>query len=140
MIYELAGAKDLDAIQKLLKVCNLPFNDLDAHLNHFIVAKQDSRVVGCIGVELEGPLLRSLAVDPDYRSHGIAKELCGRLLDHAKHEGAEEIYLLTDTAAKFFDKAGFHRKKREEAPKSISSHKQFTELCPSSAVLMWKEL
>ena len=140
MNYAFADAKDLDAIVSLLNRCKLPSNDLNEHLNHFIVAKEGDRLIGCVGLEPEGPLLRSLAVDPDHRGRGVARELCARLLAHARQKGAHEIYLLTDTASKFFDTAGFQRKDRKEAPERIAKHKQFTELCPSSAVLMWKEL
>ena len=140
MNYAHADATDFDAIASLLNKCNLPSNDLDQHLNHFITAKEEDRLIGCAGLELEGPLLRSLAVDPDHRGCGIGGELCARLLAAAKLKGAREIFLLTDNAANFFETAGFQRKDREEAPERIAKHKQFTELCPSSAVLMWKEL
>ena len=140
MNYSYANAKDLNAIASLLRECNLPSNDLTEHLIHFIVAKEKDRLIGCIGLELEGPLLRSLAVDADHRGRGIARELCARLFAHARQEGAREIYLLTNTAANFFDSEGFQRKDRQEAPEVIAKHKQFTELCPSSAVLMWKPL
>jgi amino-acid N-acetyltransferase len=59
---------------------------------------------------------------------------------HAKELGAKEVFLLTDTAEKFFDKAGFQKMNRADAPARISEHKQLTQLCPSSAVLMWKQL
>jgi amino-acid N-acetyltransferase len=96
--------------------------------------------VGCIGIELEGPLLRSLAVDPESRGKGIANGLCARLLQHAERQGIQEIYLLTDSAARFFEKIGFHKVARDDAPESIRKHKQFTTLCPSSAVVMRKSL
>ena len=138
--YEFADKKDLPAIQNLLQTCHLPANDLEAHLTHFVLAKEAEQVVGCIGMELQGPLLRSLAVDPEFRNQGIAGELSERLLVHAKEMGCKEIFLLTDTAAKFFAKAGFQKIEREQAPDKIRSHKQFTDLCPSSAVVMRKEL
>lgn len=140
MIYGTATKEDLRSIVCLLETCELPSNDVDAHLHHFIVAKEADSLVGCIGREQEGPLLRSLAVDPSYRNRGVAQHLCERLLHHAKEDGAQEIFLLTTTAANFFGKIGFERKNREEAPETIRKNRQFTELCPSSAVLMWKKL
>lgn len=140
MIYGKAKNADRQSIVRLLETCELPTNDLDAHLDDFIVAKEADSVVGCIGLEKEGPLLRSLAVDPSQRNRGVAQHLCEQLLQHAKELGVQEIFLLTTTAAKFFDHIGFQRRDREEAPESIRNNRQFTELCPSSAVLMWKKL
>jgi amino-acid N-acetyltransferase len=140
VIYGTATKEDLQSIVRLLETCELPSNDVAAHLHRFIVAKETDRLVGCIGMEREGPLLRSLAVDPSHRNRGVAQHLCEQLLHHAKEQGTQEIFLLTTTAAKFFEKIGFERKDREEAPESIRRNRQFTELCPSSAVLMWKRL
>jgi amino-acid N-acetyltransferase len=140
MTYDSASKEDLQSIVRLLETCELPSNDVDAHLHHFIVAKEEDSVVGCIGMEKEGPLLRSLAVDPSHRNRGVAQHLSEQLLHHAKEHGEQEIFLLTTTAAKFFEKIGFERRDREQAPEAIRKNKQFTELCPSSAVLMWKRL
>jgi len=140
MIYKPATTEDRQSIVRLLESCELPSNDVDTHLHHFIVAKDKASVVGCIGMELEGPLLRSLAVDPSHRNRGIARHLCEQLFDHAKEQGVEEIFLLTTTAAKFFERIGFERKHRDLAPEEIRRNRQFTELCPSSAALMWKKL
>lgn len=140
MIYRTATKEDLRSIVRLLETCELPSNDVDVHLHDFIVAKEADSVVGCIGMEPEGQLLRSLAVDPSHQNRGVAQHLCEELLHHAKEQGIQQIFLLTTTAAKFFDKIGFERKDREEAPETIRKNRQFTELCPSSAVLMWKKL
>jgi amino-acid N-acetyltransferase len=138
MIFEQAKLQDQMAIEELLKACGLPVEDLQLHLNHFIVAREENRIVGCIGLEVEGPLLRSLAVDPSRRNQGIAKNLCKRLIESVP--AAREIYLLTTTAARFFERIGFERIKRSDAPNAIRENRQFTELCPSSAILMRKKL
>jgi len=138
MIYEFAKPKDLEAVAKLLLICKLPANDLEAH--EFIVARNGDGITGCIGLELQGPLLRSLAVDPAFRNQGIAGELCESLLSHAAKQGVSEIYLLTDTADRFFERIGFQRIDRNRAPESIRTHKQFTTLCHSSAIVMRKEI
>lgn len=138
MNYEFAKPKDLAKLAALLEGCKLPMNDLEAH--DFIIAVDDNVIIGCIGLELEGPLLRSLAVEPSKRNQGIARELCERLLRHAAGQGAKEIYLVTDTADRFFERIGFVRINRDNAPESIRTHKQFTELCPSSAIVMGKQI
>ena len=140
MIFRPAESDDQEQIANMLRTCDLPANDLTQHLNNFIVAEEDGRIIGCIGLELEGPLLRSLAVDPGLRNRGIAHQLCGMLLDLARKKGTKQIYLLTETASGFFEKCGFIRLDRSEAPDPIKNHRQFTELCPSSAILMRKQL
>src|SRR5688572_7696922 len=107
MTYEFARTEDLPGLKNLLKLCGLPANDLEMHLDHFLVAREQERLIGCVGLELEGPLLRSLAVLPEFRNRGVAKELCARLLQHAVGQGSREIFLMTETASQFFDKAGF---------------------------------
>lgn len=138
MTYDFAKPKDLAAVASLLELCKLPANDLEAH--DFIIAVDENRVVGCVGIELEGPLLRSLAVDPKSRGKGIANGLCSRLLQHAERQGIQEIYLLTDSADRFFEKLGFQKVVRDDAPEWIRKHKQFTTLCPSSAVVMFRRV
>ena len=138
MTYEFAKPKDLAAVASLLELCKLPANDLEAH--DFIIAVNENRVVGCVGIELEGPLLRSLAVDPESRGKGIANGLCSRLLQHAERQGIQQIYLLTDSADRFFEKIGFQKVARDDAPEWIRKHKQFTTLCPSSAVVMFRRV
>ena len=138
MTFDFAKPKDLAAVASLLELCKLPANDLEAH--DFIIAVNENRVVGCVGIELEGPLLRSLAVDPESRGKGIANGLCSRLLQHAERQGIQQIYLLTDSADRFFEKIGFQKVARDDAPEWIRKHKQFTTLCPSSAVVMFRRV
>ena len=138
MTYQFAKEEDLIGISVLLKTCELPDNDLEAH--EFIIAKNDGRIVGCIGLELQGPLLRSMAVDPAFRNLGIAGELYSRLIQFAKEKHLPEMYLLTDSAEKFFVKKGFKKVSRSDAPERIRTHKQFTTLCPDSAIVMHKTL
>ena len=138
MTYDFAKPEDLPAVASLLALCKLPANDLEAH--DFPVEMDKQRIVGCIGIEREGPLLRSLAVDPQSRGQRIGKELCSRLLKHAKEKGIQEIYLLTDSAERFFEKFGFEKVAREHAPEWIRKHKQFTTLCPESAIVMFRRV
>jgi amino-acid N-acetyltransferase len=49
-----------------------------------------------------------------------------------------EIYLLTTTAAEFFTHLGYRQVDRALAPAAIASTKEFSSLCPSTAVFMVK--
>lgn len=49
------------------------------------------------------------------------------------------IHLLTTTAADFFESRGFRRISKEQAPLEIRATREFSSLCPSTAVLMVKQ-
>ena len=137
-----ASATDLTIINRRLAEAHLPHNDLDAHLRHFIVAVEGELIVGIIGLEAYDHigLLRSLVVAPDLRKHGIGRDLVERLCEHAIAEGVRDLYLLTVDAQDYFSKCGFARVERSLAPAAIRTTRQFSELCPSSAVLMYRSL
>ena len=61
----------------LLSSEKLPTDDLPSSLDNFLVMTGDNELVGVIGLEMHGDygLLRSLAVNPDYRSKNIAGKL-----------------------------------------------------------------
>ncbi|WP_165614466.1 GNAT family N-acetyltransferase [Paraburkholderia ginsengiterrae] len=75
----------------------------------FLVA-EDARgsLVASAGLELLGSsvLLRSLAVSSKWRGKGIARELVTRLEDIARARGQHEVWLLTTTAQRFFERSG----------------------------------
>ncbi|HQU71226.1 MAG TPA: GNAT family N-acetyltransferase, partial [Calditrichia bacterium] len=110
-------------------------------------ARQDTRLwgirdgetwVGLVGLSPVGEdmLLRSLGVDLAYRQGGLGGQLTGFAVAQAGSEGAGRIFLLTTTAAAFFEKYGFRRLERDAVPPAIARHRQFTSLCPDSAVVM----
>lgn len=138
--YRLAESKDLEKIKDLLGKSNLPVADIEnADKINFVVAISDSNeLIGCIGIErydTDG-LLRSLAVDPDYRGTGIGHELLSRLLSISRQLGVNDLHLLTTTAERFFDRAGFSLLPRDEAPASMKATVEFSSLCPSSSAYM----
>jgi len=60
-----AETHDISAIKRLLSDSKLPFEDIDAHINDFLVAEKPDGIVGVVGIEIYGRygLLRSLAVN-----------------------------------------------------------------------------
>jgi amino-acid N-acetyltransferase len=58
----------------------------------------------------------------------------------AKHSGIKALYLLTNTAANFFQTIGYQRIERNNFAESLKQTAQFTGLCPVSAVCMIKEI
>lgn len=122
---------------------DLPADDLDSlNFDHFFGCSNGKSVKGVIGLEVFGTdgLLRSLAVASDARSEGLGTALLEKLEEHAHSVAVTQLYLLTETAEKYFRRKGFKTISREMASENIKSTKQFNELCPASAVLMAKPL
>ncbi|MBI3481299.1 MAG: GNAT family N-acetyltransferase [Nitrosomonadales bacterium] len=134
---------DIENVKTLLAECGLPVADI-AHskLPLFFGIRAESGMVAVVGLELFGSaaLLRSLAVSPAYRSHGLAR----RLVEHAEHVaasvGVDTLFLLTTTASAFFARLGYMPLSRLEAPPVIKATAQFSTLCSESSELLLKEI
>ncbi|MFQ5938403.1 MAG: arsenic resistance N-acetyltransferase ArsN2 [Acidiferrobacterales bacterium] len=140
--YRLGASNDLAIINRLLAEAHLPWSDVELHLRNFMVACEEERVVGFIGLEVYGhvALLRSLVVAPQMRGRGIGTQLCERACARALAQGVRDLYLLTLDAECYFAARGFRQLDRSLAPKEIQATQQYTELCPASAVLMYRPL
>ena len=140
LTYSPATVRDLPAIQHLLNRCQLPADDVGEHLNHFLVARKDGRIVGTVGLEVYGTsgFLRSLAVDEGFRGEGIGKALYAAVAEHAATLRIQQLSLLTTTAEHFFAKHGFVRVERNQIPQYVRATKEFRLYCPSTAVCMSK--
>ncbi|CAE6853090.1 arsenic resistance N-acetyltransferase ArsN2 [Paraburkholderia aspalathi] len=139
-----ANDADLGEIRNLLNEHGLPVEDVSMTLiEGFLVAENASgMVVGSGGLERIGSsaLLRSIALKSEWRGTGVARELVGRLGDNARLLGQQEVWLLTTTAERFFERAGYERVSRDEVPGEIRLCRQFAVLCPSTATCMRKML
>lgn len=126
-----------------LQEAGLPTDDLnDPNRLFFRYTTLGGALVGFGGYELYGPdaLLRSMVVLPEARGRGIGRNLSLLLMRRAFDKGALSAYVLTTTAAPFFESLGFKRISRNEAPSSILSTRQASGLCPSSAALLVRRL
>jgi len=133
-----ANAASIDAITRLLSAEGLPISDLYDHLDTFLVARLKDEIIGVVGVELHGQtaLLRSLCVAPAFRRQRIGQALLMAVEALARRLGVSELYLLTTSAADYFERFGFRTLARELAPDPIRETAQFRTLCPGSAQLM----
>ena len=136
-----AAAADAAAIATLLREAGLPHEDFAAHLEHFLVAREEEVIVGAVGAEVHGPdaLLRSLVVAPTRRGAGLGTRLVAALERAAAAWGVERWWLLTTTAEAFFVARGFRVTLRTDAPASIAQTEEFRGLCPSVAVCLRRE-
>jgi len=131
------------AVTRLLAEAELPSSDVTtAQLEHFFGCGSIRAPDGIVGLELYDSvaLLRSLAVRSDCRGRGCGAALVARAEQHAESQGVREIYLLTTTAERFFERLGYTRVPREAAPLAIRQTQEFSVLCPSSSAFMVKQL
>jgi amino-acid N-acetyltransferase len=127
----------------LLKGEGLPASDLtDAHLEHFFYAGSDGSPTAMVGLEMYGTdaLLRSLVVSAKTRAMGLGSRLVRHAEEYASSRQVRAIYLLTTTAEAFFQRLGYRRIDRSEAPPSIQATREFAGLCPASSAFMTKRL
>lgn len=137
-----ASETGLDVVERLLRECDLPTEGVRDGPGEFFLAASDGLVVGCGGLEVYGDvaLLRSVAVDPAHRGEGCGMALVRGLLGQATERGVDAVYLLTTTAADFFERLGFERLDRADAPAAVRESREFAETCPASATCMrWRQ-
>ncbi|MEI8085131.1 MAG: arsenic resistance N-acetyltransferase ArsN2 [Paludibacter sp.] len=137
-----AREEDVEDLVALLKTSNLPVSDLGLGQRIFLVALSDEKVVGCVALEIyeDAGLLRSLAVNNDSRGKGIGQKLVAKAEAWSQNHGLKNLYLLTTTAAGFFTKLGWHRTDRTSVPNAVALSSEFTSICPSTAICMFKNI
>ena len=133
---------DWPVIEELLRDGTLPTAGAQEHLGDFLVAEGGGSVVGVIGLEryADGALLRSAAVAPAWRGHGVGEALVRALLAHARGRGVASLFLLTETAERWFPRFGFARVTREDVPAGVKASVEFRGACPASAAVFRRDL
>lgn len=144
-----ATAADLPAVERLLADAGLLSAGVAelfaARADDFVVADDPSapgELAAVAGIEACGAdaLLRSVAVRPDWRAHGLGQALVRRLVCRAEERGLRALYLLTMTAEHYFPRFGFAPVERGAVPAEIAATLEFESACPASAVAMVKPL
>ncbi len=132
---------NLSEVIGLLAECELPVADISpSGPARFFGIRAEGRLAAVIGLEPLGKiaLLRSLAVAPARRHHGLGRELVAHAEQAAGALGIRTLYLLTTTATGFFEKLGYAPTPRDSAPAEIQATSQFAGLCPASSALLSK--
>ncbi|MCZ2809221.1 MAG: GNAT family N-acetyltransferase [Candidatus Bathyarchaeota archaeon] len=95
-----------------------------------------------VGLEMHGhvALLRSLVVLVNKRGSSLGAALVSHAEQYAAQQRVYTIYLLTTTAAGFFERHGYSHVSRQTAPAAIAGTSQFSGLCPSSSAFMAKSV
>lgn len=139
---ERASDADTPAILQLLRQVGLPVDGLGEHVHTAFVARDGAAIVGCAALEVyaDGGLLRSVAVSPAARGHGLGQRLTEAALTLAQSLGTPAVYLLTTTAESYFPRFGFVAMTRAHVPASVQQSIEFRSACPASAVVMGRTL
>jgi amino-acid N-acetyltransferase len=137
-----ATAADLPSVEQLLTASDLPLGGVRESLKDFFVAEVDGKLVGVAGLEIccDDALLRSVAVQPEWRSKGVGRELVTHTIGAAEARGLNALYLLTTTAERYFPSFGFQTISRDEVPDAVRATDEFMNACPASATAMARRL
>lgn len=137
-----ASAEDLIAIRALLERSGLPTSDLESARPEFAVIRENGQVIaaGALQPFASSALLRSVVVAPERRGRGLGQALVGELERVARARRINQLVLLTQTAADFFARQGYHIIERSAAPEDMQASAEFHSLCPGSATCMAKTL
>ena len=144
MVPQLRAGTERDAasIRALLKDAGLPTDDLLSSNPQFVVACEDDRVIATGALQSFGfsALLRSVAVAPDLRGAGLGRTIVRDLERAARAGRIEQLFLLTQTARRFFEQQGYRVTDRQSVPQDVQGSAEFRSLCPESAICMAKDL
>ena len=94
---------------------------IETSIDDWMIAEDHGRIIG-VGSLLEmGPTLsevRSLAVAPEYRKHGIGAQIVNALIDLARERSIPNVFALT-RAVIFFERLGFIISDKENFPEKV---------------------
>ncbi len=137
-----ARSGDLSDVLALLRKAELPSAGVAEKFSDFFVAEQDGRLIGVAGLEIyrSSALLRSVAVEDEWRGSGVGGRLIDLALEKGRARGLEDVFLLTTTAEHYFPRFGFACVTREAVSQDVKASMEFQGACPASAVVMRRYL
>jgi amino-acid N-acetyltransferase len=133
----------LEGLQSFLQKNALPFSDVKLENSLYLTYFDDhQQFVASGGLELfeQYALLRSVAVTQNQRGKKLGHQVVQDLMAKAKSLGITQLYLLTETAERFFQDRGFRKINREQVPASVLEASEFKNVCPVSATCMVLQL
>ena len=136
---EAATPADLLAVRTLLEGSALPTEGLiDQFPDAYVLAWAGPNLVGAAGLEVHerAGLLRSVAVAEAVRGSGVGARLVRDRLQRARAIGLARVFLLTTTAAGYFQRLGFSPVDRSAVPAELAKAPEFSRICPESAVCL----
>ncbi len=103
------------------KMLSRSLADIYENLQSFIVAENESVIVGCCALEIiwsDLAEIKSLSVAESSLGSGVGKTLVTAALEKAKELGLPRVFALTLTP-EFFQKAGFQTIEKESLPMKV---------------------
>jgi N-acetylglutamate synthase-like GNAT family acetyltransferase len=141
MFSAFAVPADAPGLVAALAAEGLPTDDLgEAGRSFFRLLSGETEIgwIGCEGIGANAALLRSLAIDAAWRRRGLASAAIVWLLRHLARQGVTEAYALTTAPAvvAMLEGLGFSVLPRAAVPPGLAATRQFSGLCPASAVVL----
>ncbi len=135
-------SEHLKQLETLLSSNGLPTDDCAEQGDIFCGIFNHGELIAGGGLEPAGDysLLRSIVVKPSCRGRGLARAISEYLLEQARSQGRLAVYLLTESAEKYFEDLGFVRVSRSQVPQAITLTLQFSSLCPDNARCLMTDL
>jgi len=136
-----AVPEDVPAIAALLEENGLSPLGVAASPENFLVLEQNG-IAAVAGMEIQGDagLLRSLAVRLKDRKKGFGERMTYAIIDRGREQGVRTVYLLTETAERFFGRAGFTAARREDIPAPLMQSSALDRVCPQGSTVMKKTI
>jgi amino-acid N-acetyltransferase len=132
MDIRLAHPEETDRVAALVTAAGLPTAGL-AQAWHTWVAADGDQLLGTASLERHDSayLLRSVAVHDEARGRGIGAQLVQIAL--AAVDPARPVALLTETAAGWFPRFGFHPVDRAALDPALAASAELAGACPATA-------
>ncbi len=126
----------------LLSDAGLGTQDIRGAPDWLYIAHNNGRRIGVGGIQpVDGyGLVRSVVVKPAVRGRGYGSALCRALERRGIEQAISELYLLTTSAAQFFEALGYDACDRSAAPTAMQKTAQFDVLCPATASCLRKSI
>lgn len=136
-----ATSGDVPAMASLLEENGLTSLGVAEAPENFLVLEH-SGIAAVAGMEIRGDagLLRSLAVRLKDRKKGFGERMTAAIIDQARAQGVQTVFLLTETAERFFGRAGFTAVRREDIPAPLMRSSALDRVCPEGSTVMKKTL
>jgi amino-acid N-acetyltransferase len=136
--------QDILVVKEILSDSHLPIDGVEDQFENFLIIsdKISNEIIGSIGVEKYNNfgLLRSVVIKKEYRNLHLGSQILLQAEQLALELNISELYLLTETAAKFFSKNDYNKVERDLAPLEIQNSPEFKFICRDSGILMKKVL
>lgn len=139
----LAKLYDLAQVKEFLLQANLPVEKIEEKFDNFILLFDlQSKLIGCAGLEIYNSfgLIRSVAIAKSFQNKKLGSLLVNNIEELARKKEILVIYLLTETAERFFTKHGYNIVSRNEVPEEIQNSFEYASSCKVSALVMKKNL